>query len=122
MKKKDLKTVDHLIFVNINKSYEAMQKKDIASHYYRPNLKECTRKYWRIKDEYAKNATHILGCVKGIVKKVIQIESMQISRDPDHLGRKVFEGIEINNSPYIGLDIREIFDTLANFNTKYYNL
>lgn len=120
--RKQLKTNDRLIFVNINKSDEAMRKNDTASFYYRPNLKECTRKFWRVNDEKAKNATHILGCVKGIVKCVVEIQQVKIATDPDHMGRKIFEGTEITNSPYIGHDIREIFDTLANFNTKYYNL
>jgi len=116
------KTTDRIIFVNINNSDEAMRKNDTTSRYYRPNLKECTRKFWRVNDEKAKNATHILGCVKGIVKCVVEIQQVKIATDPDHMGRKIFDGTEITNSPYIGLDIREIFDTLANFNTKYYNL
>ncbi|WP_346701173.1 hypothetical protein [Barnesiella sp. An22] len=71
-----------------------------------------------MKDEKANNATHIIGCYKGIVKEVVKItEQPKI----DH-GRTVFTGIEQPNSPYMELDIRTIFNALINFNTKYYNL
>lgn len=112
---------DKLIFVNIKNSYEAMINNDKASPYYRENIKECTRKYWTITDSKADNATHILGCYKGVVKEVIKISHVLIS-DDDYPGRKVFEGEELHNSKYIGMDIRNLFDTLANFRIKYYNL
>lgn len=110
-----------LIFVNIKNSYEAMIYKDKSNPYYRENLKECTRKYWNIADIKAESATHILGCYKGIVKEVIRITSFFTSED-DYPGRKVFDGEELKNSPYIGMDIRNIFDSIANFRVKYYNL
>ncbi len=110
-----------LIFVNIKNSYEAMINNDRSSLYYRENLKECTRKYWDIKEDKALAATHILGCYKGIVKEVFKITSFFTSKD-EYPGRIVFEGEELKESYYIGMDIREIFDTLANFRIKYYNL
>ena len=64
----------------------------------------------------ANNATHIIGCYKGIVKEVVKITEQPKT---DH-GRKVFIGVEQSDSPYMGLDIRTIFNTLANFNTKYF--
>lgn len=112
---------DKLIFVNINLSYEAMINHNMESPYYRDNLKECTRKFWPIKDEKANAASHILGCYKGIVKEGIKISSSFTSED-EYPGRKVFEGEELEDSPYLGMNIRDIFDTLANFRIKYYNL
>lgn len=112
---------DKLIFVNIKKSYEAMINQDMASPYYRNSLKECTRKFWPIKDEKANAASHLLGCYKGIVKEVIKISSSFTSED-EYPGRKVFEGEELEGSPYLGMNIRDIFDSLANFRIKYYNL
>ncbi len=107
---------DKLIFVNIKRSYEALIKDEKADPYYRENLKECTRKYWKISNKKAEAATHILGCYKGIVKEVIKISSFN-----EHLGRKIFEGDDLKNSKYIGIDIRDIFSTLVNFRIKYYN-
>lgn len=114
-------TPDHkLIFVNIKHSYEAMKAGDKASPYYRENLKECTRKFWNLADEKVNTATHILGCYKGIVMEVIRISSVRTSINK-YPGRKIFEGEELNDSEYLGMNIREIFGNLANFRVKYYN-
>ena len=114
-------TIDNkhrIIFVNIKHSYEAWLNDDRSNPLYRPSVYDCTVKYWRVNDVKANNATYIIGCYKGIVK-----EEVKITEQPktDH-GRKVFIGVEQSDSPYMGLDIRTIFNTLANFNTKYYNL
>ncbi|NPD81174.1 hypothetical protein HPS57_04195 [Prevotella sp. PINT] len=111
---------DKLIFVNIKQSYEAMLSKDTTHPLYRETIKECTRKYWPISDDKADAATHILGCYNGFVKEVIEISSYTIDKD-NYPGRKVFEGREIKDSKYMGLDIRELFDNLANFRVRYYN-
>ena len=116
-----IESTDKLIFVNIKNSYEAMINNDISNRYYRENIKECTRKYWNIPNDKADAATHILGCYKGIVMEVIQITSYSTSEN-DFPGRKVFEGEEIEDSLYIGMDIHNLFSTLANFRIKYYNL
>lgn len=113
---------DKLIFVNINKSLEAMRSNDTASPYYRESLKECTVKYWAVKDEKAFAATHILGCYHGKVIEVIKIANVRLASTDEYLGRKVFEGSEEKESPYIGLDLHEVFGNLANFHTKYWNL
>lgn len=115
-------TADRLIFVNIGNSYKAMMENDTTSPLYRSSLKECTEKFWRVADDKAYNATHVLGCVNGIVVEVIKIDTVQIVQDGEYRNRKIFIGKEVPSSPYIDTDIRTIFDTLANFNTKYYNL
>ena len=107
-----------IIFVNIKNSYEAWLNNDHNNPLYRSSVYDCTVKYWRVNDEKANNATHIIGCYKGIVKEVVKITEQPKT---DH-GRKVFIGVEQFDSPYMGLDIRTIFHTLANFITKYYNL
>ena len=116
-----IENTDKLIFVNIKNSYEAMINNDISNRYYRENIKECTRKYWNIPNDKTDAATHILGCYKGIVMEVIQITSYSTSEN-DFPGRKIFEGEEIKDSLYIGMDIHNLFSTLANFRIKYYNL
>ena len=34
----------------------------------------------------------------------------------------MFDGVEQHDSVYKGLDLHEVFDTLANFRTKYWNI
>ena len=113
---------DKLIFVNIKNSYEAMINDDRKNPLYRSSLYECTRKYWPIKKEDFDVATHILGCFKGKVIEVIDIKNRYIEPSGEYAGRKVFEGVEQPDSPYMGMDLHEIFDTLANFRVKYWNI
>ena len=115
-------TSDKLIFVNIKNSYEAMQRNDRKHPLYRSSLYDCTRKYWPIKKEDFDVATHILGCYKGKVIEVIDIKNRYIETSGEYAGRKVFEGVEQPDSPYMGMDLHEIFDTLANFRVKYWNI
>ena len=116
------KSSDKLIFVNIKNSYEAMQRNDRKHPLYRSSLYDCTRKYWPIKEENFDVATHILGCYKGKVIEVIDIKNRYIEPSGEYAGRKVFEGVEQPDSPYMGMDLHEIFDSLANFRVKYWNI
>ena len=113
---------DKLIFVNIKKSFEAMKSNDTSSPHYRENLKECTVKYWAVKEEKASAATHVLGCYQGKVIEVVKITNVRSASTDEYHGRKVFEGFEEEESPYIGLDLHEEFNSLVNFHTKYWNL
>ena len=106
---------DKLIFVNIKNSYEAMLNNFRNNPLFRSSLYDCTRKYWKIDEEKFNIATHILGCYKGKVIEVINIKNRYIEPSGEFVGRKVFEGIEQPNSPYMGMDLHEIFDSLANF-------
>ena len=113
---------DKLIFVNIKVSYEAMQRNDREHPLYRNSLYDCTRMYWPISEEKYDAATHILGCYKGKVLDVITIKNRYIEPSGEYAGRKVFEGVEESDSPYMGMDLHEIFDSLANFRVKYWNI
>ncbi len=113
---------DKLIFVNIKVSYEAMQRNDREHPLYRNSLYDCTRMYWPISEEKYDAATHILGCYKGKVLEVIKIKNRYIEIAGEYAGRKVFEGVEDDKSPYKGMDLHEIFDSLANFRVKYWNI
>lgn len=113
---------DKLIFVNIKNSYEAMINDDRKNPLYRSSLYECTRKYWPIKNEKFDVATHILGCYKGEVIEVIGIQNRYEEPNGEYAGRKVFEGNEQPDSPYMEMDLHEIFDSLANFRVKYWNI
>lgn len=113
---------DKLIFVNIKNSYEAMLNNDHNNPLYRSSLYDCTRKYWPVAYEKANVATHILGCYKGKVIEVIHIESFFVVTYGEFAGRKVFVGTEQPESPYVNMNLHEIFDTLANFRMKYWNI
>lgn len=115
------KNGDKLVFVNIKKSYEALLKNDEQSDFYRKDLKECTQMYWSVKSPKFEEATHILGCYHGVVKSVLKIEERKVKENEPYKSRKIFDGVLEEESPYIGKDIRKVFDTLANFiHPKYY--
>lgn len=113
---------DKLVFVNIKNSYEALLNNNRTNPLYRESIYDCTVRYWRIADEKAAEATHILGCYKGKVIEVVKINTVDTVREGEYAGRKKYEGEEVLHSPYLSLDLHEVFDTLANFNTKYWNL
>ena len=85
---------DRIIFVNIKNSYEAFLNHDTKHPLYRPSVYDCTVKYWRVDDEKAYNATHIIGCYKGIVKEVVKVTEPPMIDTENFPGRKVFIGIE----------------------------
>lgn len=116
------KSSDKLIFVNVKESYEAMQHDDRMHPLFRNSLYDCTRKYWQINEEKFNIATHILGCYKGKVIEVILIKNRYIEPSGEFAGRKVFEGTEQPDSPYMGMDLHKIFESLANFRVKYWNI
>lgn len=125
MKRKELlseNSADRLIFVNIKNSYEAMNNDDHTNPLYRSSLYDCTRMYWPIKDEKFEVATHILGCYKGKVIEVIDIQNRYVESNGEYAGRKVFEGPEQPGSPYMDMDLHAIFDSLAHFRIKYWNI
>lgn len=115
-------SADKLIFVNIKNSYEAMLNNDHINPLFRPSLYDCTRKYWLVNEEKANVVTHILGCYKGKVIEVIHIQNFYTEFTDEFAGRKVFEGTEQTDSPYMDMDLHEIFDSLANFRIKYWNV
>ncbi len=96
--------------------------KDRNNPLYRGSIYDCTSKYGPIADDKFYAATHILGCYKGKVIKVIRIESRYIESSGEFAEWKVFEGEEQPDSPYMNMDLHEVFNTLANFRVKYWNL
>ena len=75
-------------------------------------------------------AIHDIKIVQGDERLFVAMPSRKdengVFRDIVHpisaAGRKVFEGVEQPDSPYMGMDLHEIFDTLANFRVKYWNI
>lgn len=113
---------DIIIFVNIKNSYEAMLNNDRSNPLFRESLYDCTRKYWPVADEKARAATHIMGCYKGKVIEVIRIDNFHVEPSGELAGRKIFEGTEQPDSPYMNMDLHKIFASLSNFRVKYWNI
>ena len=61
-------------------------------------------------------------CYKGKVIEVIYIKNRYIEPSGEYAGRKVFEGVEEDTSPYMGMNLHDIFDSLRNFRVKYWNI
>lgn len=114
---------DKLIFVNIKNSYEAMMNNDKKHPLFRESLYDCTVKFWNIDAKKAEAATHILGCYKGEVIEVVRItKPFSVVHGGELSGRKIFEGVEEPDSPYMSINLHDLFDSLANFRVKYWNL
>ena len=85
----------------------------------RENLYEMTRKYWVMKLERAKEATHVLAIINGIVEAVyIPIEW---KRSEVRIGRCEFIGYEDIDSDYIGKSVISFYDKSQN-PIKYINM
>ena len=69
----------------------------------RPDIYECTRKYWRLDVNRAKNAGLAFGICSGIIIGVF--EPLRWYSSEEYPGRWEFEGVEIEDSPYLNMDI-----------------
>jgi hypothetical protein len=87
----------------------------------RENLYEMTRKYWKVNILRARNATHALAIVDGVVQAVYLPYRWYLTEDPMSLGRYEFDGEEDPDSDYIGQSVREFYGKSQN-PIKYINL
>lgn len=85
---------EKIIGFNITKSYQRHE---------RANIYECTRKYWRLDVRRAKNADLALGICSGIIIGVFK--PLRWYKSEGYPGRWEFDGEEIENSPYLNMDI-----------------
>lgn len=85
---------EKIIGFNITKSYQRHE---------RPNIYECTRKYWRLNVRRAKNADLALGICSGIIIGVFK--PLRWYKSEGYPGRWEFDGEEIENSSYLNMDI-----------------
>lgn len=99
-----------IIAFNISKTYDLFKqgKGDRKSIY------DCTRHYWaNVNKERAELAELALGVAHGIIVGVYKpISWHYVKRGYSY--RIEFEGIEVIDSPYIGLDISEYFHKIQN--------
>ena len=101
---------DRFVGININKTYNNGE---------RDNIYEATRKYWKMNGERAKSATYVLSLYRGIVRAVFKPTRWYKSQEYE--GRWEFDGIEVNDSPYLHKSVKNIMNYGQNPIT-YYNL
>ncbi len=99
-----------IIAFNISKTYDLY----IQGKGDRSSLYDCTRHYWaNVKKERAELAELVFGVAHG---KVVSVYKPTSWHYVDYKGgqRIEFDGEEILDSPYIGLDVSEFFYKVQN--------
>lgn len=98
-----------LLLVSLNKSYD----QDKASQVYkRPNIYECTRKYWLLNKTRLDDIDYVLGVYRGVVREVIK-PTRWFEADKADDGtvfkktRYGCEGEELSDSPYMNKDVTD---------------
>lgn len=101
-----------LLLVNLNQSYDQHRALGVNV---RPNIYECTRKYWRLDKKRADKVDYVLGVYRGIVRVVIKPSSVWLPVNIAEDGtvfkktRYMIEGITddyIGNNLYLHRDAR----------------
>lgn len=80
----------------------------------RPNLYECTRKYWRLNGERAKKADFVFAVCRGIIVGVYKPSIWYPTENTEYVGRWEFEGEEIKDSPYLQMNISNLLGKRQN--------
>ena len=99
-----------IIAFNISKTYDLL----LQGKGDRTSIYDCTRHYWgRVKKQRAELAELAFGVAHG---KIVGVYKPQVWRDVQYQNstRVEFEGIEIADSQYLGLDISEYFHKVQN--------
>ena len=78
----------------------------------RPSLYECTRKYWRLNGNRAQNAELVFAIFQGYIVGVFKPTRWFLSEE--YIGRWEFEGEEIEDSPYILMNISHLLGKRQN--------
>lgn len=81
----------------------------------RDSIYDCTRHYWaNVNLEKAELADFALGVAHGKVVGVFKPERWYYTEPENRKSRIQFEGEEIPDSPYLGMDLSEYFDRIQN--------
>ena len=89
-------TDERILCLNVSKTYLYGK---------RPNLYECTRKYWRLNGERAKHADLVFAVNSGIIVAVYKPTVWYPSQVM--IGRWEFEGEDIKDSPHLLMNISQ---------------
>lgn len=100
---------DRLLLVSLNRTYNQTKAKGV---YKRNSDYESARKYWAISGNKAPKIDYILGIYKGIVRIVIEVKNFTLCEVADDgtvftKPRYAFEGIILENSPYLNKDVSD---------------
>lgn len=87
----------------------------------RENLYEMTRKYWIVNILRASKATHVFAIVNGIVEAVYIPSEWKLTDNPKYVGRYEFQGVEDEDSQYIGKNVVSFYGRSQN-PVKYINM
>lgn len=87
----------------------------------RENFYEMARKYWAVRINRAKKATHVLAIVNGYVEAVYIPQEWVFTDNPQYEGRCEFIGKEDTNSEYIGKSVTNYYGKSQN-PVKYINM
>lgn len=87
----------------------------------RENLYEMTRKYWKVDIKRARKVTHVLAIVNGVVEEVYIPSEWKYTEVPKYIGRCEFQGVEDEQSAYIGKSVTSYYGRSQN-PVKYINM
>ena len=78
----------------------------------RPNLYECTRKYWKLNGERAAKADLVFAVIYGTIVGVFKPIKWYPSEE--YIGRWEFDGEEVSRSPYLFMNVSHILKKRQN--------
>ena len=94
-----------ILCLNISKTYLGCK---------RPNIYDCTRKYWRLNGERAKAAEFVFAICCGYIIGVFKPKYWFLTNNEEYNGRWEFGGEEIKDSPYINMNVSRIIGKRQN--------
>lgn len=94
---------DKVVLLNISRCYNCT---DPSSIYFRPNVYEMTRKFWKADKDRTSQADYVFGVADG---KVVGVFKNAVWEYMEFNGyqRVGFTAEEVHDSPYLGLDLSE---------------
>ena len=96
---------ERIVCFNISRTYLLCE---------RPNLYECTRKYWRLNGERAKKADFVFAVCCGIIVGVYKPSIWYPTENTEYVRRWEFEGEEIKDSAYLQMNISNLLGKRQN--------
>ena len=100
---------DYGVFENVNNNRIVCL--DVTRTYLlceRPNLYECTRKWWRLNGVRAQNAEFVFAICNGYIVGVYRPYRWFKTDNEQYAGRWEFEGESISDSPFINMSVSSL--------------
>ena len=99
-----------IIAFNISVTYDKL----ISGKGDRDSIYDCTRHYWVAKKSKAEMAEYVFGVAHGKVVGVFKPQRWYYTESGKYEGRIQFEGTEIDDSPFLGMDLSDYFYKIQN--------